>query len=87
MRAPTATTCLSGAGTIKDPARPASGAPNESPLESEMHTLCSSYGLHRARDGVLCSASIAQLRAALGNPPTGGPLDIPSATATPTGSR
>ena len=30
-----------GRGTIKDPGAPGFGAPNESPLESEMHPLCS----------------------------------------------
>ena len=72
-----------GRGTIKDPGAPGFGAPNESPLESEMHPLCSSSGLHRARQGVLCSVSIARLRAALGNPPTDGPLDIPAGNGDP----
>ncbi len=72
-----------GRGTIKDPGSPGFGAPNESPLESEMHPLCSSSGLHRARQGVLCSVSIARLRAALGNPPTDGPLDIPAGNGDP----
>ena len=72
-----------GRGTIKDPGAPGFGAPNESPLESEMHPLCSSRGLHRARHGVLCSVSIARLRAALGNPPTSGPLDIPAGNGDP----
>ena len=72
-----------GRGTIKDPGAPGFGAPNESPLESEMHPLCSSRGLHRSRHGVLCSVSIARLRAALGNPPTSGPLDIPAGNGDP----
>ena len=72
-----------GRGTIRDPGSPGFGAPNESPLESEMHPLCSSSGLHRARHGVLCSVSIARLRAALGNPPTSGALDIPAGNGDP----
>jgi hypothetical protein len=72
-----------GRGTIQDPGSPGFGAPNESPLEADMHTICSSSGLHRARDGVLCSVSMAQLRAALGNPPAGGPLDIPAGNGDP----
>ncbi len=72
-----------GRGTIRDPGAPGFGAPNESPLESEMHPVCSSRGLHRARHGVLCSVSMARLRAALGNPPTSGPLDIPAGNGDP----
>ena len=48
-----------------------------------MHPVCSSSGLHRARHGVLCSVSIARLRAALGNPPTSGALDIPKGNGDP----
>ena len=77
-----------GRGTIKDPGAPGFGAPNESPLESEMHPLCSSS---RAppRHATECSARSRSRACARrsGTRPRAGRSTSRPATATRTGSR
>ena len=82
VHAPTATRCRSGEGPSGTRAHRASER-RTSPRSSPRCTRCARARAPPGTPGVLCSVSMARLRAALGNPPTSGPLDIPAGNGDP----